>query len=91
MGCDGIFDDLSNEEIIGAAWHVFKNKAKEKNYDLNLLTEDSCDMIIKYAMDVMTSDNLSCIVIGMEGVQKFISLKKLKEKNKRTFIKTLCS
>jgi len=80
MGCDGIFDDLSNEEIIGAAWHVFKNKAKEKNYDLNLLTEDSCDMIIKYAMDVMSSDNLSCIVIGMEGVQKFISLKKLKEK-----------
>ena len=80
MGCDGIFDDLSNEEIIGAAWHVFKDKAKEKNYDLNLLTEDSCDMIIKYAMDVMTSDNLSCIVIGMEGVQKFISLKKLKEK-----------
>ena len=80
MGCDGIFDDLSNEEIIGAAWHVFKNKAKEKNYDLNLLTEDSCDMIIKYAMDVMTSDNLSCIVIGLEGVQKFISLKKLKEK-----------
>ena len=80
MGCDGIFDDLSNEEIIWAAWHVFKDKAKEKNYDLNLLTEDSCDMIIKYAMDVMTSDNLSCIVIGMEGVQKFISLKKLKEK-----------
>ena len=80
MGCDGIFDDLSNEEIIGEAWQVFKDKAKEKNYDLNLLTEDSCDMIIKYAMDVMTSDNLSCIVIGMEGVQKFISLKKLKEK-----------
>lgn len=80
MGCDGIYDDLSNEEIIGAAWHVFKNKAKEKNYDLNLLTEDSCDMIIKYALDVMTSDNLSCIVIGMEGVQKFISLRKLKEK-----------
>ena len=80
MGCDGIFDDLSNEEIIWAAWHVFKDKAKEKNYDLNLLTEDSCDMIMKYAMNVMTSDNLSCIVIGMEGIQKFISLKKLKEK-----------
>lgn len=80
MGCDGIFDDLSNEEIIGAAWHVFKNKAKEKNFELNLLTEESCDMIIKYALDMMTSDNLTCIVIGLEGVQKFISLKKLKEK-----------
>jgi protein phosphatase 2C family protein 2/3 len=80
MGCDGIFDDLSNEEIVEAAWHIFKNKAKEKNYDINLLTADSCDMIMKYAMDLLTSDNLTCIVIGMEGLQKFLSLKKIKEK-----------
>ena len=80
MGCDGIFDDLSNEEIVEAAWHIFKNKAKEKNYDINLLTADSCDMIMKYAMDLLTSDNLTCIVIGMEGIQKFLSLKKIKEK-----------
>ena len=80
LGCDGIYDDLSNEEIIGAAWHIFKNKAKEKNYDLNVLSKDSCDMIIKYGLDLLTSDNLTCVVIGMEGVQKFINLKKLKEK-----------
>ena len=80
MGCDGIFDDLSNEEIVGAAWHIFKNKAKEKNYDLNLLSKDSCDLIIKYGLDLLTSDNLTCIVIGLEGVQKFLNLKKLKDK-----------
>ena len=80
LGCDGIYDDLSNEEIIGAAWHIFKNKAKEKNYDLNVLSKDSCDMIIKYGLDLLTSDNLTCVVIGMEGVQKFLNLKKLKEK-----------
>jgi len=80
MGCDGIFDDLSNEEIVEAAWHIFKNKAKERNYDINLLTADSCDMIMKYGMDLLTSDNLTCIVIGMEGLQKFLSLKKIKEK-----------
>ena len=80
MGCDGIYDDLSNEEIVKAAWYIFKNKAKEKNYDINLLSKDCCDMIIKYGLDLLTSDNLSCIVIGMDGIQKFLSLKKIKEK-----------
>ena len=37
-------------------------------------------MIIKYGLDLLTSDNLTCVVIGMEGVQKFLNLKKLKEK-----------
>ena len=80
MGCDGIYDDLSNEEIVKAAWHIFKNKAKERNYDINLLSKDSCDLIIKYGLDLLTSDNLSCIVIGMDGIQNFLSLKKIKEK-----------
>ena len=80
MGCDGIYDDLSNEDIVKAIWYVFKNRVKERNYDLNLLTKDSCDMVLKYAMDLLTSDNLSCLVIGLEGIQKFLSLKKLKDK-----------
>ena len=80
MGCDGIYDDLSNEEIVKAAWYIFKNKAKERNYDINLLSKDSCDIIIKYGLHLLTSDNLSCIVIGMDGIQKYLSLKKIKEK-----------
>lgn len=79
MGCDGIYDDLSNEEIINAAWYIFKNKAKEKSYDINILSKDSCNIIIKYGMDLLTSDNLTCIVIGLEGLQKFLNLKKYKE------------
>ena len=79
IGCDGIYDDLSNEEIIIAGWYIFKNKAKEKNFDINTLSKDSCNIIIKYGMDLLTSDNLSCIVIGLEGLQKFLNLKKYKE------------
>ena len=80
MGCDGIYDDLSNEEIVRAAWHIFKIKGKEKNYDINALSKDSCDIIMKYGMSLLTSDNLSCIIIGLDGIQKFLSLKKLKDK-----------
>ena len=80
MGCDGIFDDLSNQEIVNAAWLVFKNKGKEKNYDIHELSKEACDIIIKFAMEKQTTDNLSCIVIGLEGIEKYIKNNQLKQK-----------
>ncbi len=80
MGCDGIFDDLSNQEVSDAAWLVFKNESKEKNYDIHELTQDACDLIIKYGLEKKTSDNLSCIVIGFEGLEKYLKNKLNKEK-----------
>ena len=80
MGCDGIFDDLSNQEIIDAAWLVFKNRGKEKNYDMNELTKEACDIVMKFALEKQTSDNLSCIIIGFEGIEKFVKMNQLKKK-----------
>ena len=80
MGCDGIFDDLSNQEIINAAWLVFKNRGKEKNYDMNELTKEACDIVMKFALEKQTSDNLSCIIISFEGIEKFIKMNQLKKK-----------
>ena len=89
LGCDGIYDDLSNQEVINAAWYVYKNKSKEKNYDINELTQDACDMVIKYAMEKKTSDNLSCIIIGLEGLEKFLKNKMTKDKVNNSFKKDL--
>ncbi len=80
MGCDGIFDDLSNQEVSDAAWYIFKTESKEKNYEINELTQDACDIIIKYGLEKQTSDNLSCIVIGFEGLEKFLKNKSTQEK-----------
>ena len=80
MGCDGIFDDLSNQDVANAAWFIYKNESKDKNYDIHELTQDACDIIIKYAMEKQTSDNLSCIVIGLDGLEKFLKNKSTKEK-----------
>ena len=62
------------------AWYIYKNESKEKNYDIHELTQDACDIIIKYAMEKQTSDNLSCIVIGLDGLEKFLKNKSTKEK-----------
>lgn len=80
MGCDGIFDDLSNQEIVNAAWTVFKHRATEKNYDIHELTQEACDLVIKFGLEKQTTDNLSCIVIGLEGVEKFLKMNQLKKK-----------
>ncbi len=80
MGCDGIFDDLSNQEIVNAAWTVFKHRATEKNYDIHELTQEACDLVIKFGLEKQTTDNLSCIIIGLEGLEKFLKMNKLKKK-----------
>ena len=80
LGCDGIFDDLSNQDVVNAAWFIFKSESKDKNYDIHELTQDACDIIIKYAMEKQTSDNLSCIIIGLDGLEKFLKNKSTKEK-----------
>ena len=80
MGCDGIFDDLSNQEIVNAAWTVFKHRATEKNYDIHELTQEACDLVIKSALEKQTTDNLSCIIIGLEGLEKFLKMNQLKKK-----------
>ena len=80
MGCDGIFDDLSNEEVVNAAWYIFKNESKNKNYDIHELTREACDMIMKCGLEKKTQDNLSCIVIGLEGLEKFLKNKSTQEK-----------
>ena len=80
MGCDGIFDNLSNSEIIDCAWFCVDNVVKDRKYDINFVTLDICNMIIKNAMDKLSGDNLSVIVIGLDGLEKFINNKVLKEK-----------
>ena len=79
MGCDGIFDNLSNSEIIDCAWFAVDNVAKDRKYDINFITLDICNMVIKNAMDKLSSDNLSVIVIGLEGLEKYIANKKNKD------------
>ena len=51
----------------------------ERKYDIHLISLDVCDMIIKNAMDKLSSDNLSVIVIGLDGLEKYINHQKNKE------------
>jgi len=73
IGCDGIFDVLSNEDLY-EIWKIVlkiqkdeieKNKDIENNmeYNINKLCGDFAALIIKSAMAKKSLDNVSCIVV----------------------------
>ena len=68
LGCDGIFDVLSNEEILECIKIVLKEKKiNEINENVNIseLCGDFAEMIIKSSLAKDSFDNVSCIVIAI--------------------------
>ena len=68
LGCDGIFDVLSNEEILECIKIVLKEKnINEINDNVNIseLCGDFAEMIIKSSLAKDSFDNVSCVVIAI--------------------------
>ena len=68
MGSDGIFEVLSNEELLECIDIVLKEKeitGNIKNEDIHQLCGDFTNMIIKSALAKESLDNITCIVIAL--------------------------
>ena len=67
LGCDGIFDVLSNEEILECVKIVIKEKEIKEvnNTNISELCGYIADMIIKSSLAKDSYDNVSCIVIAI--------------------------
>ena len=72
LGCDGIFDVLSNEEILECVKIVLKEKEIKdfKNINMSQLCGDIAEMIIKSSLAKDSFDNVSCVVvaINLDGI-----------------------
>ena len=66
IGCDGIFDVLSNEQILECVKIVIKEKNIKDLNEINVseLCGDIADMIIKSSLALDSFDNVSCIVVA---------------------------
>ena len=67
LGCDGIFDVLSNEEILECVKIVIKEKDIKdlNNINISELCGYIADMIIKSSLAKDSYDNVSCIVVAI--------------------------
>ena len=79
MGCDGIFDQMSNEEIMECAWMILNNNNNinnnddEESFEYNLENaniHEKCglivDFIIKSSMVRKSFDNVTCLMIALK-------------------------
>ena len=81
LGCDGIYDQMSNKEILDLAWMVLKNKFEQKENGLNALNENNnikelndihyksgliVDLILKSSLARKSFDNVTCLFIGLK-------------------------
>ena len=68
LGCDGIFDVISNEELLQCIQIVLKEKKMTEfinDENIHELCGDFAAMIIKCALAKDSFDNVSCIVIAL--------------------------
>lgn len=63
MACDGVFDVLSNEEVVRKIWEVLRRGGES----LENLAEDATEEVINLAIEKESSDNLTVVVVLFKG------------------------
>ncbi len=72
LGCDGIFDQLSNKEVIDCVWMLMKTPHLEMN--IHQQSGKAVDMIIKSAMTRKSLDNVTSTMITFNNFLKHFEL-----------------
>lgn len=82
MGCDGIFDHMTNEEAVNSVWMNVNNGKDSSNKLSDMIHKVAglcIDMIIKSSMCKKSFDNVTAIIIAFKGFESKFS--KLPEYN----------
>ena len=69
MGCDGVFDELKNDDVVNAAWNEIEKHVGKVSY--NELAKRAAENIIKTCFDKRSTDNITVIVILLRDEQYY--------------------
>lgn len=69
IGCDGIFDQLTDIEIIDAIWNSLKDDTLRKN-NIHLQCGVIVELILKASLARKSLDNVTCILICFNNFEK---------------------
>ena len=68
LGCDGIYEKLSNKELIDGIWMII-NDNKDK-LDIHQLSGKISDFILKAALARKSLDNVTCVFVCFKNFKK---------------------
>jgi len=75
MGSDGIYDKLSNRDIVINVIETCMNSI-EKGHDLNKFVKTAVQNVLKLAIKKDSRDNISCIILLFENFVNYFNNKK---------------
>ena len=85
LGCDGIFDQISSNEIIDCAWMVLNEKEHSLVKECKNIHNQSgliVDLILKSSLERKSFDNVTCLFISLKELgMKFIEQNDKNDKN----------
>ncbi len=70
LGCDGIFDKLTNSDVIHAIWAMANENSASDN--INDHCAKCVDNIIRNSLALQATDNLTCILIAFDNFKNTI-------------------
>lgn len=71
LGCDGIFDKLSNKEVVQAAFREVSQWALDKSdseCDAHRMCAVGAEGVMKAAVEKRTLDNITVVLVGLNGL-----------------------
>ena len=93
LGCDGIYDQISSNEVLDCAWMILNEKDNsiiKQIKDVHSQSGAIVDFIIKSALSRKSFDNVTCLFIALKflGAQ-FIEQNENNEKKENTNLQNL--
>jgi len=69
LGCDGIYDQLTNREVVDCVWMTMKEAAKSKS--LHIQCGMAVDMVLKTSLIRRTLDNVTAVLIAFPCIETY--------------------
>ena len=67
LGCDGIYDHLTSQEILESTWKMIE-KSKKNNIDIYNTCANIVDFILKMSMARKSFDNVTCLMVAFKDL-----------------------
>ena len=74
MGCDGIFDRMSNLEVQELAWKTIEEcKNKQESFTVHQVCGKVVDALMQNAAREKSFDNLTIVMVAFKGLQDYLN------------------
>lgn len=70
LGCDGIFDKLTDTQVLKAVWEASRKRFTSSETSLHNLSGAAVEIVLKLSVDQKTADNITVVVICFKNFKK---------------------